>query len=228
MSRADRQDGPQVGHQSATIPAIPTEYAGHAFQSRAEARWAVFLDHLGIRDWQYEPEAFHLPSGNYLPDFLLPSLRRGRGLWFEVKPLSDYGTSDPRHAELVAGTQRSLVVAYGMPRATEEMEPGAIFIAINRAKLVEYVYSASRYPSRGYVIPHVGYDDGRAFCRCSICGAPGIEFSGAADRICGHPGHRDRDWNDTHPDVVAAYIAAQRHDFWAARSAASRPTSGTR
>lgn len=51
------------------IKAIETIYKGYRFRSRLEARWAVFLDALGVR-WEYEPEGFVLPSGRrYLPDF---------------------------------------------------------------------------------------------------------------------------------------------------------------
>ena len=51
------------------IKAIETEYNGYKFRSRLEARWAVFLDALGV-DYEYEPEGFELPSGKrYLPDF---------------------------------------------------------------------------------------------------------------------------------------------------------------
>lgn len=51
------------------IKPIETYYNGYRFRSRLEARWAVFLDALGVR-WEYEPEGFELPSGKwYLPDF---------------------------------------------------------------------------------------------------------------------------------------------------------------
>lgn len=51
------------------IKAIETIYSGYRFRSRLEARWAVFLDALGVR-YEYEPEGFELPSGKrYLPDF---------------------------------------------------------------------------------------------------------------------------------------------------------------
>lgn len=50
------------------VKAIETHYAGCRFRSRLEARWAVAFDHLGI-PWQYEAQGFHLPSGDYLPDF---------------------------------------------------------------------------------------------------------------------------------------------------------------
>jgi hypothetical protein len=64
---------------SRPLKAIETQYAGCRFRSRLEARWAVFFDVLGIA-WEYEPEGFELPSGPYLPDFLLDC-----GTWVEVK-----------------------------------------------------------------------------------------------------------------------------------------------
>jgi len=63
------------------IRAIPTTYAGQAFRSKLEARWAMNLDRWGIA-WTYEPEGYQLPSGDwYLPDFWLP----GINTWLEVK-----------------------------------------------------------------------------------------------------------------------------------------------
>ena len=61
--------------------AIETRYKGYRFRSRLEARWAVFLDALGVR-YDYEKEGFDLDdAGYYLPDFWLPDLR----LWVEIK-----------------------------------------------------------------------------------------------------------------------------------------------
>lgn len=63
------------------IKAIETEYAGHRFRSRLEARWAVFFDALGVK-WLYEPQGYVLGNGDaYLPDFWLPELQ----VWAEVK-----------------------------------------------------------------------------------------------------------------------------------------------
>jgi hypothetical protein len=60
---------------------IETRYGDHRFRSRLEARWAVFLDTLGVR-WEYEPEGFDLGEhGKYLPDFFLPNLK----VWLEIK-----------------------------------------------------------------------------------------------------------------------------------------------
>lgn len=68
------------------INPIETLYNGIRFRSRLEARWAVFFDALEIK-WEYEPEAYSLPSGNYLPDFFLPGQGDGEGpMHLEVKP----------------------------------------------------------------------------------------------------------------------------------------------
>ena len=55
------------------IKAIETAYKGYRFRSRLEARWAVYLDELGV-EWKYEPEGYELDkAGRYLPDFYLPT-----------------------------------------------------------------------------------------------------------------------------------------------------------
>jgi hypothetical protein len=63
------------------IRSIQTAYKGYRFRSRLEARWAVYLDALGIR-WDYELEGYYVNGAGYLPDFYLPDL----GVWAEVKP----------------------------------------------------------------------------------------------------------------------------------------------
>ena len=67
------------------IKAIETEYDGHRFRSRIEARWAVFFNAIGLK-YEYEIEGFQMGELRYLPDFYIPSLDR----WFEIKgkPLS--------------------------------------------------------------------------------------------------------------------------------------------
>lgn len=57
--------------EEANNGAIQTEYAGHLFRSRLEARWAVFFDHAGIK-WQYEFQGYECKGHRYLPDFYLP------------------------------------------------------------------------------------------------------------------------------------------------------------
>jgi hypothetical protein len=94
------------------IKAIETEYAGHRFRSRLEARWAVFFDSLGAR-WTYEPQGYEVADGvRYLPDFWLPD----SGIWVEVK-----GTLDDSDAvQLIAAADRD-----GLPYVHEKPErPG--------------------------------------------------------------------------------------------------------
>lgn len=50
------------------MKAIETKYNGYRFRSRLEARWAVFLDALGVK-YEYEPEGFQKDGLYYLPDF---------------------------------------------------------------------------------------------------------------------------------------------------------------
>ena len=41
------------------IKAIETEYYGHRFRSRIEARWAVFFNAIGLK-YEYEIEGFQM------------------------------------------------------------------------------------------------------------------------------------------------------------------------
>ena len=74
------------------LKAIQTEYKGYKFRSRLEARWAVFLDALGVK-WEYEPEGYDLENGSaYLPDFRLYNVFLNHGhrsrnctIYLEVK-----------------------------------------------------------------------------------------------------------------------------------------------
>ncbi|WP_413113373.1 hypothetical protein [Thaumasiovibrio sp. DFM-14] len=65
------------------MKAIETSFLGYRFRSRAEARWAVFFNTLGL-DFVYEPEGFKLPVGRYLPDFFIP-FRSQDGVYVEIK-----------------------------------------------------------------------------------------------------------------------------------------------
>ncbi len=63
------------------IRSVPTWYRGTRFASTLEADWARTFDTFGW-EWQYEPEALTLSSGElYRPDFYLP----GQRVWCEVK-----------------------------------------------------------------------------------------------------------------------------------------------
>lgn len=68
--------------------ARPTTYKGIQMRSRLEALYAQRLDtspQLGLQTWQYEPQCFASPDGQYLPDFRL-EFSDGRVTYVEVKP----------------------------------------------------------------------------------------------------------------------------------------------
>lgn len=65
------------------VSAIETSYAGCRFRSRLEARWAVIFDHMEI-PWQFEPQGYSLPSGRYLPDFMIEG-PDGKPFFIEIK-----------------------------------------------------------------------------------------------------------------------------------------------
>jgi hypothetical protein len=97
--------------RATTIRPIVTTYNGHTFRSRLEARWAVFLDVLGVR-YDYEPEAFDLGElGWYLPDFWLPTLR----MWAEVKPVAFSLEEVARTRRLADGTGFEVLRLIGVP-----------------------------------------------------------------------------------------------------------------
>jgi hypothetical protein len=92
---------------------LQTEYRGHRFRSRIEARWAVFFDMLKI-PFEYEPEGVRLLIGGaYLPDFILrPDPDRGP-VWFEVKGDAPDAEEIAKARELAALTRRSCLIAFG-------------------------------------------------------------------------------------------------------------------
>lgn len=95
-------------HRAPGLRVLPTKYGGVLFRSRLEARWAVFFDALGLR-WEYEPEGFHLPSGEcYLPDFRL----HDPNYFAEVKPV---GGDFSKALELATATGVNVWLCEGPP-----------------------------------------------------------------------------------------------------------------
>lgn len=173
-----------------TIQPIETSYRGHRFRSRLEARWAVFFDALGVH-WEYEPNAYRLPSGHYLPDFLLSGLKSpGEQVWFEVKPAGF--CTDPRWHELASLTGKPMISAHGMPRAPD--------LVVAPDSNDSYLDIEGPY-----------WDQYYAFAICNSCGAIGVEYEGRAGRVCRHVDDDEHDYhehNAEHPRIVAAYQQA--------------------
>lgn len=187
-----------------TIKAIETRYAGCRFRSRLEARWAVFFDTLGI-EWQYEPEGFELPSGWYLPDFLL-SLKQGR-VWFEVKPGSrgdnPFSPLDDARLSELASESHPLYVSGDLPTEFDLSPNGDHGNGIG--------WMSVTWGGRGG-------DYGHVFCACPYCKAVGIQFEGRSNRIrCCQRALDDRNDDLRHtghnPRILAAYAAARSARF---------------
>lgn len=169
------------------IQAIETQYNGHNFRSRLEARYAVLFDNLNIK-WDYEPQGYKTEHGPYLPDFLLylrePTL-------VEVKPWPG-PDRDPRWEEVSKVTR--LIVARGMPHVN----------AIDKTGTNDSHYEAFSWSTD---LDQACWDDMYAFCVCITCGSAGIEHSGRSARICRH-GDSDKAYSADHPRVINAYRAA--------------------
>ncbi len=93
------------------IKAINTNYAGHLFRSRLEARWAVYFDELGF-SWEYEKEGFDLGEGLfYLPDFYSPKYN----LFLEVKSEEFTKLENDKCLRLAKLTNKKVAKLVGLP-----------------------------------------------------------------------------------------------------------------
>ncbi len=102
---------------AAQIKPLETVYKGYKFRSRTEARWAVYLDTLGIA-FEYEKEGFDLgPHGWYLPDFWLPYVL----MWAEVKGDAFTLAERAKCAALAVLTGCPVLMLDGQPRARPYM-----------------------------------------------------------------------------------------------------------
>ena len=95
---------------------IETEYNGYRFQSRLEARWAVFFDKLGIK-YEYDPEGIILSDEtHYFPSFYLPTFH----CYFVVKRNGIQNTPEEEEAirEIRNGSDTmewAGIIAFGDP-----------------------------------------------------------------------------------------------------------------
>lgn len=146
------------------MKAIPTTYRGVQFRSRLEARWAQFMDRIGVV-WEYEPEGVQLKDGTrYLPDFWLPLVHhRGRqgAIYFEIKPTSP--TEGEQH--------KARLLAWGsaIPVIVVERSPGVCSVE----SLEEHVGGMAGW-----------HDQGLQFARCDNCGQVDVGFYASHEPAC--------------------------------------------
>lgn len=154
-----------------TATALQTSYAGCRFRSRTEARWAVALDHLGVR-WEYEPQGYLVDGQPYLPDFWLPAL----ATFLEVKGSTPSRDEDVKAAALCETTGHRVLIVYGdIP---------------NPDSLDDYGVPRDRsgWMDRWDITDGtVGWDNRHVWCYCPRCGCVGVEYEGRSERIdCPH------------------------------------------
>jgi hypothetical protein len=147
---------------SSLIAALPATYGGVLFRSRTEARWAVFLDALGVR-WEYEREGYALPCGNYLPDFWLEDL----GVFLEIKGRAPLLAESDKCLALANATGRRVMLAWGAPGAW----------------LSWPVIGDNDSPHM--IGPGGDWDNVQWMCACRRCGAVGFRYEGRSSRLCG-------------------------------------------
>ena len=107
------------------IKAIQNEYKGYKCRSRMEARWAVYIEAMGIQ-WEYEPEGYTLEDGTlYLPDFWLninrrmfPGEEKNRpGCFAEIK---GFMTDVDAHKIILFSKKYPIMVLGNIPNSVDE------------------------------------------------------------------------------------------------------------
>jgi hypothetical protein len=100
------------------IKAIETHYDGYHFRSRLEARWAVFLNYIGVK-YEYEKEGYKFTSEYhklnnrwYLPDFWLPDF----DCWLEIKGKEPTREEKSLCELLGQHTDKMVLLASGLPK----------------------------------------------------------------------------------------------------------------
>lgn len=167
---------------------IPTEYRGVKYRSRTEARWAVFMDALGVKH-EYEAEGYDLGDGIfYLPDFWLPDLK----CFIEVKPCEPTPEESAKASKLAEQTGHDVFVFFNQPMLPE----------------IGRTCSAYIFPASG------GEDHEYWWTECPACGRIDIQFLGLADRIKCRCVTAKKTYNFASPRLKSAYRTVAAHSFW--------------
>jgi hypothetical protein len=189
---------------TASIHAIQTSYAGYRFRSRTEARWAVFLNDLGLK-WEYETQGFIVGRERrpYLPDFHLPEL----GLWLEVKPSTVEGT-EPDGVDLWADFAGMVFTEWETGKTAMLIGPIPDPQTVDR----EGPPKAKHWYDPGIVI--LG-DWHYAWCACPTGKHFDVQYEARGAAIeCGCPRVTDgRLRSGNHPAILDAYRAARGARF---------------
>lgn len=180
------------------MKAIDTEYKGFRFRSRLEARWAVFMDAMGVK-YEYEREAYDLDGLFYLPDFWLPEIKAH----LEIKPENPTPIEWEKAERLAKHSKLPVYIMVGQlscPDADRNWDQEE-----SQATLIITLDDGS-----------VGEDYHYIWCECSTCHRCELQFDGRADRIrcgCKKSDHSDKGYNFDSERLRAAYDKARGARF---------------
>ena len=190
---------------------IETEYRGFRFRSRTEARWAVFMDALGV-PFEYEPNAYTLGGLNYLPDFWLPQTNQ----FLEIKPTKPSEEESEKAARLAKFTGFDVLILIGAPGGPVE-SAGYEYLQ-GQAEIYSWIKTPGGVIDwdTGMNDPNAtesaGWDAPYIWCECEKCGRCEMQFDGRAERI-GCKCEKSGRYNYDSPRLVAAYNRAKMFRF---------------
>ena len=181
------------------MKALDTNYNGYRFRSRLEARWAVFMDAIGVK-YEYEREAYDLDGLFYLPDFYLPQINAH----LEIK--NDRPTEDEfeKASRLSRLTKVPTYIVFGQP----EMPWSNNLPSSESAQKIQWE------EINGLEVCTTDYS--YWWCECPHCNRCELHFNGRADRIacgCQKSEHGDKGYNFDSSRLLAAYNKARGYRF---------------
>lgn len=197
--------------------ARPTWYRNCQFRSRIEARWCIFMDHIGV-PWNYEVDTYNVAPGiQYGPDFYLPR----QECWLEIKhrPARPH---EQRKARLLALLFREPIHILGGPipdpdRLSElhtwSCWPAEFVSDADKRLHAEWEPDAGGLP--------VLETEGFRWVQCPDCDDVALTYGGALDAIecgCCEPYFDGTTYHYEQPlgmtrAMREAYIRARSHDF---------------
>lgn len=181
------------------MKALDTEYKGFRFRSRLEARWAVFMDAMGVQ-YEYEREAYDLDGLFYLPDFWLPQMKAH----LEIKPEQPTDDETEKAVRLAKHTSAPVYIIFGaLETPWHNNHPSS-----ESAHMIEWMKCEEG--------EHSGWDCSYWWCECPHCHRCELQFNGRADRIkcgCQKSEHGDKGYNYDSPKLQAAYAKARGYRF---------------
>jgi hypothetical protein len=183
------------------MKALETRYNGYRFRSRLEARWAVFMDAIGVA-YEYEPEAYDLDGMFYLPDFWLP----GMEAYLEIKPKYPTDEETEKASRLAQFTGNTIFILFGQPENPRHLNEPSSDSGIR----IDWMETEDN----GKISKHPAWDCYYWWCECRHCGRCELQFSGRAERIdCKCPKSEYDDSNYDSPRLLAAYARARGSRF---------------